>query len=69
MGGPKQMLWNIFCALVRPRKLEHHRQQGNLVWTNSNIQNSMVVFFSSVLGWKHPFLVSLAQKMKTVSFN
>ena len=26
MGGPKQMLWNIFCALVRPSTLEHHRQ-------------------------------------------
>ena len=22
------MLWNIFCALVRPSKPEHHRQQG-----------------------------------------
>ena len=63
------MLWNIFCALVRPRTLEHHRQQGNLVWTNSNMQNSMAVFFSSVLDWKHPFWVSLAQKMKIVSFS
>ena len=68
MGGPKQMLWNIFCELVRPGTLEHHRQQGNLVWTNSNTQNSMAVFFSSVLDWKHPFWVSLAQKMKIVSF-
>ena len=69
MGGPKQMLWNIFCALVRPRTLELHWQQGNLVWTNSNMQNSMAVFFSSVLDWKHPFWVSLAQKMKIVSFS
>ena len=28
MDGSKQMLWNIFCALVRPSTLEHHRQQG-----------------------------------------
>ena len=69
MGGPKQMLWNIFCALVRPRTLEHHCQQGNLVWTNSNMQNSMAVFFSSALCWKHPFWVSLAQKMKIFSFS
>ena len=68
MGGPKQMLWNIFCALVRPRTLEHHRQQGNLVW-NSNMPDSMAVFFSSALGWKHPFWVSLSQKMKIVSFS
>ena len=69
MGGPKQMLWNIFWELVRPGTLEHHRQQGNLVWTNSNTQNSMAVFFSSVLDWKHHFWVSLAQKMKIVSFS
>ena len=28
MGGPKQMLWNIFYALVRPSTLEHQCQQG-----------------------------------------
>ena len=61
MGGPRQMLWNIFCELIRPRTLEHHRQQGNLVWTSLNMQNSMAVFFSSGLDWKHPFWVSLAQ--------
>ena len=27
MDDPKQMLWNIFCALVRPNTLEHHRHQ------------------------------------------
>ena len=61
MGGPKQMLWNTFCTLVRPRTLEHHRQQENLVWANSNMQNPMAEFFSSVLGWKHPFRVSLTK--------
>ena len=69
MDGLKQMLWNIFCALVRPRTLENHRQQVNLVWTNSSMQNSMAVFFSSVLGWKHSFGVRLAQNMKIVSFS
>ena len=28
MDGLKQLLWNIFCALVRPSTLEHHGQQG-----------------------------------------
>ena len=28
MDGPKQMLWNMFCALIRPSTLEHHHQQG-----------------------------------------
>ena len=32
------------------------------------MQNSMVVFFASILGWKHPFWASLVQKMKIVSF-
>ena len=27
MDGPKQILWYVFCALVRPSTLEHHRQQ------------------------------------------
>ena len=27
MSGPKQMLWNIFCALLRPSTLEYRRQQ------------------------------------------
>ena len=31
MNGPKQMLWNIFCALAQPNTLEHHRQQKNVV--------------------------------------
>ena len=31
MDGPKQMLWNIFCALIQPSTLEHHRQQENVV--------------------------------------
>ena len=31
MNGPKQMLWNNFCALVRPNTLQHHRQQKNVV--------------------------------------
>ena len=31
MDGPKQVLWNIFCALVRPSILKHIRQQGNII--------------------------------------
>ena len=28
MDDPKNMFWNIFCALVWPSTLEHYRQQG-----------------------------------------
>ena len=33
------------------------------------MQNSMSVFFTSVLGWKHPFWVNLVQEIKIVSFS
>ena len=36
---------------------------------NSNMQNSMTVFFASVLDGKHPFWARLIQKMKIVSFS
>ena len=36
---------------------------------NSNMHNSMAVFFAFVLGWKHPFWASLVQKMEIVSFS
>ena len=28
MDKPLKMLWNTFCALLKPSKLEHHCQQG-----------------------------------------
>ena len=30
MDGPKQMLRNIFYALIPPSTLEHRRQQGKI---------------------------------------
>ena len=30
MDGPKQMLWNIFRAIVGPSILKHHRQEMSL---------------------------------------
>ena len=33
-------------------------------WTNSNMQNSMVVFTFAVLDQKHPFFSNLVQKIK-----
>ena len=46
MGGSKQMLWNVFCALVRPSTLEHHRQQEQCCCFSSslNMQNSVIMF-------------------------
>ena len=36
-------------------------------YTNSNMQNSMVVFILFVSDWKYPFWTHLFQKIKTVS--
>ena len=36
-------------------------------YTNSNMQNSMVVFTFSVLDRKHPFWENMVQKIKIVS--
>ena len=34
--------------------------------TNSNMQDSVVLFTFSVLDWKHPFWANLVQKIKIV---
>ena len=110
MDGPKQMLWNIFCALVQPSTLEHHHQREKFrcffqseyaefsgyvdfpqfrqqipflgkfgpknpncqfilkfdTSTNSNIQNSMVIFNFSSFDWNCPFRANLVQIIKVV---
>ena len=37
--------------------------------TNSNMQNSMVMFTFLVCDWKYPFEANLVKKIKIVSFN
>ena len=37
--------------------------------TNSNMQNSVVMFTFSVLSWKYPFWVKLVQKVKIFSLS
>ena len=39
------------------------------IWTNSNIQNSMVAFILSVLVWKYSFWVNFVRKTKIVSLS
>ena len=36
-------------------------------YTNSNMQNSMVMFILSVFDWKYPFWANLVQKVKIIS--
>ena len=51
---------------------ENHNCQFKLRFgtkTNSNMQNSMVVFTLSVFDWKYYFWANLIQKIKMVSLN
>ena len=38
-------------------------------YTNSNMQNSMVMFILSVFDWKYPFWANLVQKVKIISWS
>ena len=38
-------------------------------YTNSNMQNSMVMFTFSAFDWKYPFWANLVQNVKIVSLN
>ena len=38
-------------------------------YTNSNMQNSMVMFILSVFDWKYPFWANLVQKIKIVTLS
>ena len=70
MGGPKQMLWNIFCALVWPSRLEHHpaSKENVVVFLQFLImQNSVIMFTFSDFDRKYHSWVNLVQKSKIVS--
>ena len=52
--------------LFQKDKIVNSRLKSGIL-TNSNLQNSMVVFNLFVLDWKNPFWISLVQKTKIVS--
>ena len=39
------------------------------MYSNSNMDNSMVIFNFSIFDWKYPFWVNLVQKFKIVSLS
>ena len=39
-----------------------------VTYPNSNMQNSMIVLFVSILDWKYPFWASLVQKNENCQF-
>ena len=59
---PKVVFWGKFYP-------KHQKCQVKLIFdtkTKSNMQNSMVVFTFSVLGWKYHFWATLFQEIKIV---
>ena len=42
---------------------------AKVTYTNSSMQNSMVMFILSVFDWKYPFWANLVQKVKIISLS
>ena len=52
-----------FC----PKNQNSHFKLKFGTYTNSNMQNSMVMFIFFVFDWKYPFEANLVQKVKIIS--
>ena len=64
------LTWNYLFGKILVKKnqtCEFKLKFGT--YTNSNMQNSMVMFTFSVLDWKQPFWANLVQKKKFVSLD
>ena len=61
------MLWNIFCALVRPGTLENHRQENVVVFFPFEYAEFSGYVYFSDFDRKYHFWVNLVQKTKIVS--
>ena len=58
-----------FLGKFGPKYRNCHFQVKFGAYTNSNIQNSMVLFFYSVFDWKYPFWANLVEKVKIISWS
>ena len=68
MGSPKQMLWNIFCALGRPSTLEYYCLQGKCSCFHP-IWLCRIQWFCSLfpISTENTLWVNLVQKIKIAS--
>ena len=71
-----RMQWccSVFCFRVEipflgkfgPKNQNYQFKLKFGTYTNSNMQNSMVMFILSVFDWKYPFWANLVQKVKLI---
>ena len=72
-----QWCYSLFCFWVEipflgkfgPKNQNCHFKLKFGTYTNSNMQNSMVMFILSVFDWKYPFWANLVQKVKIISLS
>ena len=68
---------SFFLFLIRttlldkfgPKNQNYHFKLKFGTYTNSSMQNSMVMFIYFVFDWKYPFLANLVQKVKIISWS
>ena len=58
-----------FLGKFGPKNQNSHFKLKFGTYTNSNMQNSMVMFILSVFDWKYPFWANLVQKIKIISWS
>ena len=63
------LIGNILFGQIWSKKSNYQLKLKFGSQTNSNMQNSMVMFILSVFDWKCPFWANLVQKVKIVSWS
>ena len=58
-----------FLGKFGPKNQNCHFKLKFGTYTNSNMQNSIVMFTFSVFDWKYPFWANLVQKVKIISWS
>ena len=58
-----------FLGKFGPKSQNFHFKLKFGTSSNSNMQNSMLMFILSVFDWKYPFAANLAQKFKIISWS
>ena len=58
-----------FLGKFGPKNQNCHFKLKFGTYSNSNMQNSMVMFILSVFDWKYPFWANLVQKVKIISLS
>ena len=59
----------LFWGKFSPKSQNYQLKLKFVTYTNSNMQNSMMLFTFFVFEWKYPFWANLVQKIKIISLS